>query len=219
MWIMENNVDKYVIRGIKKLRSLTRTKIRLAEEAGTERVRPEPLPLVKFLSNKEIRTVAEAKEHREELGTEYEDSKKAARDVLQLMDIIEGVKYDFEPKELMINLTEKDLKAIEKGATERSEKVTLLIMSDAVEEGQDLYIGRGCPKGATYLSGVPTSLAGFLDFAFHSDYLSEGEGLKNVRVVLGHNTLIMNAICFALGEMGAEGISNVPDEIEGEAEE
>ena len=40
-------IDKYVKEGAKKILSLTRTKIRLAKEAGTVECRPAPLPLVK----------------------------------------------------------------------------------------------------------------------------------------------------------------------------
>jgi hypothetical protein len=206
-------MDKYEIKGIKKLRSLTRTKIRLAEEAGTVRTISEPLPLVKFLSNREIRTIKEAKDYREELGSDYNNAKKAAKDVLEMMDIIEGVKYGFEPKELMMNLSFEDLKKIERKASDDLEKVTLLMMGGNVQKGPTLFIGKNTPRGARFLSGVPTSVAGFLDFAFHSDYFWDGARLKNIRVIMGHQTLILDAICFALGEFGAEGICVVPWEV------
>lgn len=205
-------MDRYVIKGIKKLRSLTRTKIRLAEEAGTVKTKPAPLPLVEFLSNKRISTVADAKERHEELGSEYGDAEKAAKDVLEMMDIIEGVKYDFEPKELMLNLTQADMKDIERRASRGSSDATLLLMSDDLGDGPNLYVGEDCPEGATFLSGVPTSLAGFLDFAFRSDYFWDGKRLKSIRVALGRKTLIMNAICFALGEFGAKGTSDAKSE-------
>jgi|GEM_PF-585720 len=206
----KNNVDKYVIGGIKKLRSLARTKIRLAEEAGTVGTRPKPLPLVKFLSKREIKTVREAKDYREELEIDYKNPRKAAEMVLELMDIIEGVKYDFEPKELMMNLTPEMLRDTERAASGNSSNVNLLIMSDDVQNGPNLFVGEMAPEGGVFLSGVPTSIAGFLEFAFQSEYFWDGKKLKNIRVVLGHQTLIVGAICFALGEFGAEVITKVP---------
>lgn len=197
-------MDKYVVRGIKKLRSLARTKIRLAEEAGTESTRPKPLPLVEFLSKREIKTVKGAGDYRAELEIDYKNPKKAARTVLELMDIIEGVKYDYEPKELMMNLTPQELRKIESESSDNSVKVNLLIMSEDLQEGSNLFVGEKAPEGAVFLSGVPTSVAGFLDFAFYSKYFWDGRRLKNIKVVLGHQTLIVSAICFALGEFGAE---------------
>ncbi len=123
------------------------------------------------------------------------------------------MKYGFEPKELMINLDREDMEGIEREASKESKKVTVLMMSDDVQKGANLFIGKDCPKGALLLSGVPTSLAGFLDFALHSDYFWDGDALRNIRVILGHNTLILNAICFALGELGAEGRSNLSEKM------
>ncbi|MCK4225745.1 hypothetical protein KAX29_02510, partial [candidate division WOR-3 bacterium] len=60
------------------------------------------------------------------------------------------------------------------------------------------------PENSIFLSRVPTTLSFFLNFAFNSDYFSEGLKLTNVNAVLGHRTLILNAIHFALGEFGAK---------------
>jgi len=99
-------VDRYVRDGAKKLFSLTKTKIRLAEEAGTAECRPHPLPLVKRLSGEDISTVEEAKQYRETLlkNTPFDDEKSVASSVLQCMDLIEGVKYLYEPHECMSNI-------------------------------------------------------------------------------------------------------------------
>jgi len=115
-------MEKYILKGAKKLFSLTRTKIRLVEESGTIDTKPGPLPLVKLLSGKEITTVAQAKEYRDELlkDTDFSDSKSTASSVLQLMDIIEGVKYKFEPPECRSNLSTERFREIEIQARENS---------------------------------------------------------------------------------------------------
>ncbi len=201
-------MDKYIVRGVKKILSLTRTKIRLAEEAGTTYTRPRPLPLVKFLSGNEIETVSDAKDYREELVKDlnFSDSKAVASTVFQAMDIIEGVKYEFEPKELMPNISKDEFKDIEKRAMEISSPVNILLMTKDSRNGLNIFVGRNPPEGTLFLSGVPTSISSFLDFAFHSEYFHDNLRLRNINSVLGHKTLILNAIHFALTEFGAEGI-------------
>ncbi len=200
-------MEKHVIRGAKKIFSLTRTKIRLAEEAQTIDTKPIPLPLVKMLSGKEINNVNRAKEYREELlrHTDFSDPGALARAVLQLMDIIEGVKYKFEPPEYCLNLSADEFMKIEAMARKNSMRVNLLLMTkDAPDRGVNLFIGENSPGNSIFLSRVPTSIAGVLNLAFKSDYLSDGLKLRNVTSVMGHRTLILNAIHFSLGWLGAE---------------
>jgi len=200
-------MEKHIIKGAKKLFSLTRTKLRLAEESGTIDTRPGPLPLVKLLSGREITTVAQAKEYRDELlqHTDFSDSKSTASSVLQLMDIIEGVKYGFEPKEACLNLTKEGFREIEIQAGKDSIPINILLMTKEIPaNGINLFIGENSPENSIFLSIVPTSIAGLLNFAFHSEYFSDGPELKNIVSVLGHRTLILNAIYFSLGCFGAE---------------
>jgi len=71
-------------------------------------------------------------------------------------------------------------------------------------DGVNLFIGENPSENSIFLSLVPTSLAGFLNLAFHSEYFSEGLKLRNITSVQGHKTLILNAIHFSLGCFGAE---------------
>lgn len=199
-------MDKYIIKGTKKLFSLARTKIRLAEGSETIDCKPKPLPLVKLLSGMEINTVADAKRYREDLlkNIDFSNSESVASTVLQLMDMIEGVKYKFEPNEFLANIDEKKLRNIENEARKKSLPVNLLLMTRKAPEGLNIFIGYKQPEGTIFLSAVPTTLSYLLNFAFNSDYFSQNLKLKNIRSFLGHRTLILNAIHFSLGEFGAE---------------
>ena len=198
-------MDKYTPAGAKKLFSLTRTKIRLAEEADTIECRPDPLPLVKRLSGVSISTIAQAKAYREELlkNTSFSDEKSVASAVLQCMDIIEGVKYKYEPPQYVFNIDARGLKNIEERAKEKGLSVNILLMTQTAPGGIDLFIGENPPTGAIFFSGVPTSIAPFLEFAFGSTYFFNVGGLKNIRSIIGHRTLIINAIHHSLGVYGA----------------
>ena len=199
-------MDRFAIRGTKKLFSLARTKIRLAEESDTVYTRPKPLPLVKLLSGVEINTVKEAKDYREKLHSlvDFSDSTIVARAVFELLDIVEGVKHKFEPPELCVLVGEDELKAIEKKAVNESLPINLLLMTEKAPEGVDIFIGEEPLENSLHLGRVPSTLAIFLNFAFNSSYLSEGSKLKNIRAILGRKTLILDAIHFSLGEFGAE---------------
>ncbi len=192
--------DKLIKKGIKKLFGLTKTKLRLAEEADTTKTKPSPLPLVKILSGKKIVTIEKAKGYREKLKEQvnYEDKKNLANTVLQLLDIIEGVKYKFEPPECLSQLTQEELKNLE------GKKVNLLLMTKKTSEGVNLFIGENPPKNTIPVSVVPSSIAPFLTFAFQSGYFFKEGKLKNITSVLGRKTLLINVIHFALGEFGAE---------------
>jgi len=198
-------MDKYVVYGAKKLFSLTRTKIRLAEEADTIECSPDPLPLVKCLSNVNISTIAQAKAYREDLlkNTSFSDEKSVASSVIQCMDVIEGVKYKYEPPRYMSNIDARMLEDIEERAREKALSVNILLMTKTAPEGINLFIGEDPPAGAIFLSGVPTSVAPFLEYAFASQYFSDGCCLRNIRCVIGHRTLIINAIHHSLGVYGA----------------
>jgi len=198
-------MDKYVISGTKKLFSLVKTKIRLAEEADTVECRPDPLPLVKRLYGVNISTIAQAKAYREELlkNTSFLDEKSVASAVLQCMDMIEGVKYKYEPPQYTSNIDARGLKDIEERAKDKELAVSILLMTQTSPEGINLFIGENLPPGAIFLSGVPTSIATFLEYAFGSSYFSNDCELKNIRSMIGHRTLIINAIQHSLGVYGA----------------
>jgi len=198
-------MEKITIKGIKKLFGLTKTKIRLAKEAKTEYTKPKPLPLIKLLSGKDIDTVLQAEEYLNQLKEkiDYADDKSAAKTVFELMDIIEGVKYKFEPLEFMVNVDYEKLSEIEGKAKEKQMPVNLLLMTEKERGGLNLFIGYDPPKNTVFLSRVPTTLAYFINFAFNSEYFSDGLKLKNINIILGHRTLILNAVSFAIGDFGA----------------
>ncbi len=197
-------MDKYVVRGLKKLFSLTNTKNRLAVEHGTTETKPKPLPLVKYLSGERINSVQDCVSYTKDLrdNVELNNPGDIAATTLQLMDIVEGVKYEFEPPELMANIDPQRFQVLESKAIGEGELVNLLIMTKSGPEGLNLYVGSSPPKGTLYLSGVPTSIAVFLDYAFCSDYFSRGLFLQNMSSVLGRQTLINNVIHYALGVYG-----------------
>ncbi|MEA3254738.1 MAG: hypothetical protein U9Q22_02765 [Candidatus Altiarchaeota archaeon] len=199
-------MDKYTIKGTKKLLSLSRTKIRLAEEAETIECKPKPLPLIKLLSGVEINTVADAKEYRESLVKNLNtiDPRNVANTVLQSMDLIEGVKYKFEPQKFLANIDEDKLREIEEEARKKSLPVNILLMTKKAPEGLNIYIGYEPPEGVIFLSAVPTTLAFFLNYAFNSNHFTLNMKLRNIKSFLGHKTLILNAIHHSMGEYGAE---------------
>lgn len=199
-------MDKFVVKGIKKIFSLTRTKIRLAKESDTIYVKPMPLPLVKILAEEDINTVKEAEEYMGELKEklDYSEAKDSAVTVLQLMDIIEGVKYRYEPDEFMPQITERDLKRLEGEAIKENSPINILLMTQKSYGGVNLFIGKNPPKGVVLLGGVPSNLAFFMGYALKSDHLSKDLRLRNVKSILGNRTLIINAIHHSLGVMGAD---------------
>ncbi len=142
-------MDRYAVKGFKKLSGLCRTKIRLAEEAGTVNTRPSPLPLPRLYSGVELKTVEECRKYAEELrnSTDFDDSLSVAYATLELCDIIEGVKYDFEPPEYM-PLTDE---------VPSGKPATILLMADAAERPEDstpVFIGRNPPEGVRQYSNL-----------------------------------------------------------------
>ena len=204
----KQETNKFIIKGTKKLLGLTRTKIRLAKESKTIYTKPRPLALVKLLSKREIETVDEAEEYINNLkiDLDYDDSKNTAKTILELMDIIEGVKYKYEPPEYITNLDKDALKGIEQTAIKNSSSINILLMTRDALDGLNLFVGENPQKNAFFLSRVPTTLAFFLAFAFNSEYFSGKLKLKDINIILGHRTLITNAIYFAIKEFGAGGI-------------
>jgi hypothetical protein len=198
-------MDRFAIKGVKKLFSLTRTKLRLAVEADTVDTRPRPLPLVKLLSGEGITTVREAMEYRDRLHSlvDYSNPGVVAKTVFELLDIIEGVKYGFEPPELCVLLGEKELKDVEEKAVRGSLPVNLLLLTDKSPPGVNLFVGENPPEDSLHLGRAPSTIAFFLDFAFNSNYLSEDLRLRNIQVYCGRKTLILHAIHFSLEEFGA----------------
>ncbi|HIE34339.1 MAG TPA: hypothetical protein EYP86_04295 [Candidatus Altiarchaeales archaeon] len=197
-------MDTYTRKGVKKLFSLTRTKIRLAEESNTIETKPKTLPLIKFLSGIEIRTVAETKQYSNELKEriDFSNSTDVATIVFELLDIIEGVKYRFEPKEYCTLIGEERLREIEIRARKDSKGINLLLLSKTAPSGINLYIGENPPKVAIHLGRVLSNIVPLLNVLFHSNTFCE-KGLHNLRVVNEHKTLITNAIVFSLVEYGA----------------
>lgn len=198
-------MDRFAVKGIKKLFGLTRTKIRLAEESDTVYVKPKPLPLIKHLTREEINTVEEAREYRDSLQDtiDYTNPEGIAKTVFQLLDMIEGVKYKYEPPDLCTLAGVDELKAMGKKAADESKSVNLLLMTEKAPEGINVFVGENPPTNSLHLGRVPSTTAFFLDFAFNSDYLSEGLKLRNINAIMGRKTLIMDAIYFSLGEYGA----------------
>jgi hypothetical protein len=193
-------VDKYVVKGVKKLFCLARTKMRLAEEAGTVEARPAPLPLVMLLAGKELMTVSDCKTHWQMLkgGIDYSDDATVAVAVLQLCDIIECVKHRFEPAEYMPLFGAEEFKRLEAECKAAKAPMTILLMAtEAVS--CSVFIGEGPPQGVRHYSrGVP-GIAPSLHHVYASAHFSDGKKLKNVAFRHGGRTLLGNAVEVALG--------------------
>jgi len=195
-------IDKYARDGAKKILSLTKTKIRLARESDTVECIPAPLPLVRYLSGREIKTIDEADTYRETLLKEidYSSERSVASTVLMCMDIIEGVKHRYEPEEYCSSLTVQQMESFE------GKKVNISLMTESVNPNViNLFFGeKPAPEGSIYVSGVQTSLASFLSYAFSSKHFSSEGKLRNISAGIGRRTLINNAIYFSLGVYGAD---------------
>jgi len=180
------NNNKYAVKGVKKLFSLTKTKIRLAKEVKTIYTKPKPLPLVKKLAGVEVNTIDEAENLWQTLKekVDYNNPKSMAETTLQLLDIIEGVKHKYEPKEYFCLLTQEETKKL------LEKKVNILLACQPTTKGVNLYIGENPPKGVIHLGRVTTNLATFLAIALPK--------LKNIKIHSNQKTLINNAVYHAL---------------------
>ena len=103
----------------------------------------------------------------------------------------------------LISKHQKELKEIEN----KKQEVKILIMtkkshlSDKKREVA-LFIGDNTPKDTILISKVPSSIAIFLNFAFHSKYFHKNRQLEHITSILGNKTLLTNLIHFSLGEFG-----------------
>ncbi|MBU0762013.1 MAG: hypothetical protein KKD39_03225 [Candidatus Altiarchaeota archaeon] len=200
-------VNKYFVWGVKKLFGLASTKIRLARESDTTYVQPKPLLLAELLSEKRIQTVDEAQERFTELKDtiDYGVESMMSSTVLELMDIIEGVKHRFEPPEFFPLVDDTVLGSIEK-QVDAGDILNILIMDETSNPGVNLYIGYDPPHDAIHFGRVPTNLSKYLFYAFKSDILSDNMRLKKTNVCIGRKTLINESIYFALIHYGAKTI-------------
>jgi hypothetical protein len=197
-------VDKYAARGVKKLFSLARTKMRLADEAGTEETRPRPLPLVKIFAGAELSTLAECKSHWQMLkdGVDLGDGRSAASATLQLCDIIEGVKYLFEPEEYMPLARAEEFERLRAQCMRQNLPMHVLLMSSEAAPCS-VYLGEEPPPGALHFSRVISGIAPLLRLIYASPHFSDGIRPRNITVVHGSATLLGRAVEQALRTLAA----------------
>ncbi len=182
-------------RALKKLRSLTRIKIELAEEHGTEEVDVSPLPLVERYFGERVETVEDAWGFYEKYVVdmpEVRDIGEVARLVMACFDVIEGVKHEFEPPELVY--LSPDLSGVD--------GVVLDVMTDDPEPGV-FYVGEP-PEGVEvrHVGRVVSTLARFLPEAEEVELL-DVEDLSGVEARFGRFTLLSHATAVALNGLGA----------------
>jgi len=202
-------MDKYIKKGMKKLFALTKTKIKLAEQHKTSKLKPAPLPLIKIISAKELFTLEDAKSFLEELKAEldFNSSVEVARTTLELLEVIEGVKWKFEPSRCFSQISEDDFKKLEERCLKENLELHFLFMTKSVPENAiGIYIGENPPSNAIFLSEVPSSISTILPYLFSSSYFSYFPKLKlrNVASVLGKRTLLNSLIHFSLGQFGSK---------------
>lgn len=173
-------------KNVKKLFSLARIKIRLAEEAGTVDTLPKPLPVVRLFSGVEVSTVAEAKSYVDVLKSDL-TSEDMPDVILQLLDIVEGVKYEFDP---VLGIPESDFRRLE------GKPATLLFYCGSFPDSVGVESG----SHSVGLGPVPSSAIHFIRHAFSSDYFSDGKKLKNVSVKSESSSPIINGIVYAIEE-------------------
>jgi hypothetical protein len=192
-------MDKYAIKGLKKLFSLTKTKLRLASESQTAETQPHPLPIVKLFSCLEANTVADCAEHWQRLkdNVDYCDDTVMAYATVQLCDIIEAVKYRFEPVKYMPLMREDEMDKFMADCENRNEPLRILLMTS---EGapSSIYFGEDAPAGSRHYSRVVSAIAPFLRCAYKSPHLSDGLKLKNIEVRYGRRTLLADAAGHAM---------------------
>jgi hypothetical protein len=193
-------MDKFVKKGVKKLFGLARTKIRLAVENGNVVTRPAPLPLVKRLAGVGVGTVAEAGEYVAGLrdALDFSGERVVASTVFQLLDVIEGVKYGFEPDEAFHLIGVDDLDGVEGRCRSGNAPLNLLLLTSDVPAGVCLFVGDNPPAGVVHLGYVISTLSFFLDYAFHSDYFSGGRDLRNIVVWTGGSNLLASTVGWAV---------------------
>ena len=189
------NIKKsYLKKAVKKLFNLVKIKIKLARDSGTSEVSPSPLKLIEKFSGVEITTVDGAETYTEKLKNElvFENQENLARIIIELNEIIEGVKYRFEPAACMIsgefinfvNENENEIKKrFKKINLVFHEKLSLIIPDE--KNGNDEII---------FMSDVPSSVAPVLYYIDPEQIVFRSKS----------DSLLVNAIVFAMRKLGAE---------------
>ncbi|MFH1404233.1 MAG: hypothetical protein ABIH11_08200 [Candidatus Altiarchaeota archaeon] len=114
------------------------------------------------------------------------------------MDVIEGVKYGFEPPDAFHLVGVDGLKRIEDECRSSNTHLNLLLLTTGVPEGVNLFIGSDPPGNAVHLGRVISTLSFFLEYAFTSDYFSDGGALRNINPVSDGTTLLASTAAFSI---------------------
>ncbi|MBN2517663.1 MAG: hypothetical protein JXB14_02355 [Candidatus Altiarchaeota archaeon] len=208
--------NKFVVRGLKKSLALTRIKIGLAKDFGTESIGFEnrPLELSLLFSGRRVETIGQAVEQLSFLkgNLDLNNDQNIAETVIQLMEIIEGVKQEFEPRKEPYwgYIDQKKAETLEQM---KKRQAAVLLFSGPVPDSLNFYVGGRPPSGAIPLGESPSAVVFFAQYAFKSGLFSRGKRLDKTKSVLGHKTVLMDAVHFALGQLGAETVddSDGPD--------
>ncbi len=196
-------MDKYVIRGLKKALSLATIKLNLGEEYGTKIIgfNNRPLQLVKLLSGRNVLTLEEGRKHVDFLrkSLDLTNPESTAKTFIQLMEIIEGAKREFEPtqKPYVGYIGDDMVRSFE------GQQANILLFSNSMTKGLNFYVGWEIPEGSIPLGRTQSSAVFFLQMAFRSDYFSDQGKLKNTASTLGRRNVLADALHFSLGTFGA----------------
>ncbi|MBD3260600.1 MAG: hypothetical protein GF334_02810 [Candidatus Altiarchaeales archaeon] len=192
---------------MKKLFSLTKTKIRLAQQAHTVGMKPQPLILPEKFFGEKIGGVSEAEKfmQKRKNDTNYNNQVDMAKTSLCLFEIIEKVKYEYEPPRYRPKAGEDEFRQAAEHAKEGLE-VWLSIM-EGEQAGQQpmVYVGEDPPENCIHL-GIPVSTAIiFLAYAIKNAELSEENHFKNMVVSKGRDTLLGSTLYYSLRRLGFRG--------------
>ncbi len=183
-------------QGLKKLRSLVRIKIELAEDHGTEEVDLRPLPIVKEYYGEEIRTVEEAREFYEsELERMHRvELEEVPKVVFSAFDVIEGVKHEFEPEEFMYQGCELD----------RLDGLKLDIMTDDARDGA-AYVGEPPEdvEEGLWVGRVVSTISRLLPECAEAGLIKRCSDVKGFDVRVGRFTLLNYVTAVAFDAAGA----------------
>lgn len=201
--------DKFVIRGVKKAFALTRIKLGLAEGYGTDLIAfdKKPLQLVEMFSGEKVRTLEGGRSHLEKLKQELDlkDPDSIAKAFIQMMEVIEGAKQEFEPtQEPYVGYIDKARAKLLDAQVMEKKGASVLLFSERPTERLDFYTGKNPFEGTVPLGTTPSAAVFFLQFAFKNGYLSNGPMLRNTTSVLGHKTVLIDAMHFSLAQLGAD---------------
>ena len=187
---------KTLKQGLKKLRSLVRIKIELAEDHGTREVDVRPLPVVRDYYGVDIRTVEEAREfyERELIRMHRVDTEEVPKVVFSAFDVIEGVKHEFEPRKLMYQGCEVD----------RMEDLKLDIMTDEPRAGA-AYVGEP-PEGVDeglWVGRVVSVISRLLPECVRAGKINRCSDVEGFDVRVGRFTLLNYVTAAAFDAAGA----------------